>query len=357
MAVRHSVSDWFLWAAVFVLAVASSKHARAYGVLDTDLVDLVVVGHVDDVKTMRIPPGSISPDELRWTTFTVRTVLQGEPRMVGKKITTQQCVRSFGPPEMAFRASAGRDYVVAFTRLGSQYAPGPRGYEVTTRTVELPAEAPLREKINLLLLATVRDCRDNAMICRQAFSGLREKGASLDSPYYDLLAEYRRFDAAPQPHLRTEAAYARLLLGDESAIARTMALAANDKRLAARLPDALRQFGDDAVTTLCLLAEGKCAKGGEDNALRVLREMKSPYALPTLIRCLDNPDGGVQYMAYSAIERTISKGQRMSSVDQFLGRQPGDGTTQLKFNPLPPHSVRLVEKMKQWWEGRGKEAV
>jgi len=363
MGVHASVSFRFLLVVIFVLALETPQCAQAYAGPDTAPPDLVIVGHVVDVKTVRIPPGSISPDELRWTTFTVRLVLQGDPEIAGQKITTQYFRRTSGPQPMPFFLHEGRDYVVSLRRQGSVYTPVARlAYEITSRTVQLPVEAPLQEKINLLLLATLRDCRDNAMICGLVFDGLRWERASLDSPYYDLLSEYRRFDSHPQAALQAQAAYARLLLGDETALSRAMRVADKEKWLAPRLPDALQKFGDDAVTTLCLLAEGKCAKGGEANALRVLREMKSPYALPTLIRCLDNPDAGVRYMAYSAIESTT--GRYGTKVDDFIGtdhltpeqrEKYTGGHLQLEFNPPTTHSIMLVEKMKQWWEGEGEK--
>ena len=324
--------------------------------LRVEVADLVCVGRVTDTKTFMEKPNDAVSDELRWTTVTVTSVLKGDGGINRKQITVREVIPSFGPPPTSWFASRrGGYYLAAFRQEGIWYAPAMSGaYEVTSRTIGFPPDAPLSEKINLVLLATLRDCADKPQLVPAAFRGLREQGASLDSPYYDLLSEYRRLERHPLQSVQAEALYSLLLLGDDGALAHALELARTGGALGDRLPDLLQRFGEDAVTTLCLIAEGKFLKKAESDALRVLREMKSPYALPTLIRCLDNPDGGVQYMAYSAIERTITKGQRMSSVDEFLGLTPSNGIREFKFNPLPPHSVMLVEKMKQWWEAEGK---
>jgi hypothetical protein len=147
-----------------------------------------------------------------------------------------------------------------------------------------------------------------------------------------------------------------VLLGDESALPRALELAREDKAKAGDLVHVFSRLGDDGVTSLCLMAEGKYFPGYEREAVRKLREKAPQAALPTLIRCLDHRDGEIRYLAYTAIEKIRGHGRRMMRVTEFLGRKtdPNDMTiSRLEFPPTET-SQKLIQEMKEWWETEGK---
>jgi hypothetical protein len=107
------------------------------------------------------------------------------------------------------------------------------------------------------LIAGLRDSNASPELVRAGISGLRMNQASLDSDYYDLLEEYRRLEGHTDARVRRDAVLARMHLRDETVLQQALAMAENDVFITSILPDYLEVFGDDSVTTLCLMAEGK----------------------------------------------------------------------------------------------------
>ena len=308
--------------------------------------DFVCVGRVDDTKTLQVDPAN-RWDLLRSTTFTVTTVLKGDTSMANRQIAVQWPTRMSGPMLPPYFRERGAYYVAALEENGALFSPvlGTGGYKVTSRTLTLPDEAPLREKINLIRLATIRDCPDDNIAVSLALSGLIIEGATADSPYYDLLEEYIRLEEYPDLLARCQALYARLRLGDVTALPAAMDHATSEPWLSARLPQVLQTFGDDAVTTLCLITDGKILSQRKKQAVEALRRMAPPAALPTLIRALDDPNREVRYHAYAAIEK-IRGAQWETTFADFEGSTNGQ--------PDEAHTQILVDQMKEWWETEGR---
>lgn len=343
---------------LFAMVLGGTPGGAQRGPEDYNRADLVCIGRVDAQTGLRIPRVDTF-DLLIYTTFTVTRVLKGEASMAGRQVVVKWYGRTRGIPIGPYLRNTGAYYVAALRERGAEFAPvfEAGGYEVTSRTVVLPAEAPLNEKINLILLATIRDCRDDNIAVSLALSGLIIEGATADSPYYDLLEEYISLEDNPSLLARSQALYARLRLGDVTALPAAMDHATSEPWLSARLPQVLQTFGDDAVTTLCLIADGKILPKRKMQAVEALRRMAPPTALPVLIRALDDPNREVRYHAYAAIEKI--RGKRFTTTfAEFNGRTiDPHGVHVQRSNDPPPddtHSNMLINEMKQWWETEGK---
>jgi hypothetical protein len=246
----------------------------------------------------------------------------------------------------------------------------------------------LQEKTNLVMLATLKQVADPGVASRAMSLFLRK--ALPDSAYYDLWPE---LEAMGRGHrLEQQALLKRIELGDETVWLRVAELGQSDpefqkvvmpvllKRLSRgnklALPIAFKiarddpemmapvighlpRFGEDAMTTLCLIAEGKYLPGSEKAAFDTICGMPPcphPATLPALIKALDDPRVGIRYRAYTEIESARWTYLRYQwPVPSTLEFQP-DSRGGWDFAAPPTARARqYCNRMKTWWDAEGEE--
>jgi hypothetical protein len=241
---------------------------------------------------------------------------------------------------------------MALRRQGDKWSLVRRGYRITCEELDFPTTASWQDKVTLALLKTLQ--KDDPVLFSAAIWQLEDHAPPIVSPYYDLLSEYRRFEGHSNSYFEGRSLHARLALGDRSALPRALALADSQPLAAGSITGLLDRFGDDAVTTLCLIAEGKLIPGHKREAAHALRRMGLPASLPTLVKLLDDPEVEVQYVAYTAIEKIRTGGKFMTAGHAFHGRGPSLRGGPAGDDRPTTHSQMLVNAMKEWWNAQGK---
>ena len=331
---------------ISLTGVGLGEAARLTASDGPEAVDLVCA--VQCIDTALVGDRRRSNDALFVSTVTVTAVLQGDSAMHGRTLRTEEHTAFQGPAAVRFGMRKRSFYIVILRPDGVKYIPHVVGScAITSAPIHLPDEASLDERINIILIESLRawrnDIRSSLIIRALA------RRANNDSPYYSLLRELLALEGSSNSYVRMFAVRARLELNDPSAMAAALKLAGEEEMMQPWIPPALERFGEDGVTTLCLIAEGRYLPIGKVRAVESLRHLASPRSLPTLIKILDDPTPDLQYYAFSAIEK-IRFGDMITMGNDFYGG-PGDSSGQ---RPTA-HSQARVEEVKKWWREEGQK--
>jgi hypothetical protein len=214
--------------------------------------------------------------------------------------------------------------------------------------LHLPEDAPLRDKVVLVLLTSLQYGDED--MARQAIGMLSEPFARADSPHYDPMQILLETPLS-SPSLAAECLSARMTWNDDSALVEAI-------EMTRKKPDGVFRWrfhglkSDDAITSLNLILEGRrwpWMNPYRRQAAARLAELKSPRSLPYLIAVLDDPNMLIRYEALRGLQRI----RKMYPVKGW-----GDITQRARFLradiPMSEEGLRLVQEMKQWWETEGR---
>lgn len=218
---------------------------------------------------------------------------------------------------------------------------------------EIPSNAPIEERVRMLLLATVEQGPKGtarAAVYALASDSVRK---NRETGYGDLILTLRRIQKI-RPEIAGNILHARMMYGDKAVLDEYIEACRLDGRAYGAVCGFEAFKTDDIVTTLNLILEGKRWPWMEPSrvgAAAQLREIGHVSSLPYFIAALDDPDSRIRFYAFTGVQKLRGR-KRYAPLRPFF--DPKEGAAFTSDAPLSEYGIQMIQEAKEWWETEGK---